>query len=135
MRCARAILLIGISWVWIAPSPASAAEAEPKYRSHLPVRPLPAPSSRPQGKGPASFVDPAKGADRNDGSQPAPWKTINHALKQLKPGDTLYLRGGTYYESVGVGVSGRADSPITIRAFPGELAIIDGGLREFFEKP
>src|SRR5262249_59640676 len=63
------------------------------------------------------------------------WKTINHALKQLKPGDTLYLRSGTYYESVGVGVSGRADSPITIRSFPGELAILDGGLREFFEKP
>lgn len=31
--------------------------------------------------------------------------------------------------------SGSKEAPITIRAYPGELAIVDGGLREFAETP
>jgi hypothetical protein len=50
-------------------------------------------------------------------------------------GDTLYLRGGTYRENVAVRIAGRRESPITIRSFPGETAVIDGGLAEFFETP
>jgi len=116
------------------------AFAGPTYRSHAPMRPLPVPSSRSMEEGPAYFVDPVKGDDRNEGTKEKPWKTINRAVKQrqggpLKPGDTVYLRGGTYYESVAVTVRGTAEKPITIRSYPGELAIIDGGLREFYEDP
>jgi hypothetical protein len=104
-------------------------------RSHPPLRPLPEPSDRPLARGPAFFVDPAKGNDLSDGSKDAPWKSIAHALKQISAGDTLYLRGGTYYEPVYCAVAGTADKPITIRSHPGELAIIDGAIREFFENP
>jgi hypothetical protein len=80
-------------------------------------------------------VDAVDGDDRQDGSQGKPWKSINFALTQLSPGDTLYLRGGVYYENVALRLTGRADAPITLRSFPGEQAILDGGLREFFENP
>jgi hypothetical protein len=114
---------------------AARADAQVTYRSHPPLRPLPVPSRRPLDKGPPCFADPVKGADRNDGSQQAPWRTVNHALRQLQPGDTLYLRGGIYYETIKAGASGSPAKPITIRSFPGELAILDGGRREFVEHP
>jgi hypothetical protein len=79
----------------------------------------------------AYFVDAARGMDSNDGGEKSPWKTINHALKQLGPGDTLYLRGGTYFENVYCAIAGTAEKPITIRSYPGERAILDGGLPEF----
>ena len=109
--------------------------AEAAYRSHPPMRPLPAASTRPMDKGPALFVDPIKGEDKQDGSQAKPWKTIQHGVKRLKPGETLYLRGGVYYEKVYLTRSGTADAPIVVASYPGELAVIDGGLREFVDSP
>lgn len=111
---------------------ASCAFAQP---SHLPLRQAPPPSQRPLGKGPALFVDPARGKDDNDGSAAKPLQSLRQALTHLKAGDTLYLRGGTYYERAYLALHGKADAPITIRAYPGEIAILDGGLREFFETP
>ena len=55
--------------------------------------------------------------------------------KQLKPGDTLVLHGGTYYEHLAPTKSGTEQAPITIRSYPGELAILDGGIREFYDDP
>lgn len=103
--------------------------------SHPPMRPLPVASNRPLSGGPAFYVDAARGSDKFDGSKEKPWRTVNHALRQRKPDDTIYLRGGTYYENVVVPASGEEDKPITLRSCPGEIAIIDGGLREFFEDP
>jgi len=105
------------------------------FLSHPPVRPLPALTTRPMEKGPWLFVDASRGKDSNDGSEKAPWKTINHAMPLLSPGDTLYLRGGVYHENVYCAVAGKADAPITIRSYPGERAIIDGGMPEFLESP
>jgi hypothetical protein len=106
-----------------------------KLPSHPPMRPLPTAIAMPLAKGPALFVDAAKGDDKHDGSATKPWKSIQHAVKRLKPGDTLYLRGGTYYEHVRLTRSGTVDAPIVIASYPGELAIVDGGLREFAESP
>lgn len=115
---------------------AIAAEKATPIRSHAPpMRTLPVASNRPLEKVPIYYVDPVRGADQNAGTDKAPWKTITHGVKQLKPGDTLVLRGGTYYESVTIAAVGTAEKPITLRAFPGELAILDAGLREFFENP
>ncbi len=109
--------------------------AESPARSHPPMRSLPTASKRPPGDGPTYFVDPVKGDDARDGSREQPWKSIRHALQPLKPGDALCLRGGVFYEAVTIAVSGTAEKPITIRSYPGELAIIDAGLREFLEAP
>ncbi len=106
-----------------------------KILSHPPLRPLPEISKRPLGKGAAFFVAPKSGRNDSPGSEREPWRTVNHALKQLSAGDTLYLRGGVYREQVYCAVAGKADAPITIRAYPGERAILDGGLAEFFDEP
>lgn len=105
------------------------------YRSHPPMRPLPTTVDRPLTPGRAWFVDPTKGDDANTGTQEQPWRTIGFAVERLQPGDVLYLRSGTYYEHVVVQTRGTAAAPITIRGYPGELVILDGGLREFLESP
>jgi len=97
------------------------------------MRPLPTASQRPLAKGAAFFVDAQQGNDQADGSRKRPWQTVNHALRDRRPGDTVYLRGGTYYEHVVVPVSGAEGQPVTLRGYPGELAVIDGGLPEFYE--
>jgi hypothetical protein len=109
--------------------------AQARFPSHPPMRPLPTPSTQPLEKGTAYFVDPAQGDDKQDGSKAKPWKTIQHGVKRLKAGETLYLRGGTYYEKAALTRSGTAEAPIVIASYPGELAVLDGGLREFFESP
>ena len=38
----------------------------------------------PLAKGPTYFVDPAKGDDKNDGSEAKPWKSIQHTVNRLK---------------------------------------------------
>lgn len=112
-----------------------AAKEAPPYLSHPPIRPLAKASERPKAEGPARFVDAARGSDASDGSEKNPWKTINHALKQLAPGETLYLRGGSYFENVYCAVTGTREKPITIRSHPGEVAVIDGGIPEFQRDP
>src|SRR5690349_17811038 len=99
---------------------ATAAGAAPL--SHPPMRPLPKPSVRPISLENLRYADAGKGDDGNDGSRDKPWKTLRHALTRLKPGDTLLLRGGTYYETLTVSLAGTADRPITLRSHPGELA-------------
>ena len=114
----------------------SAADPLPAgIHSHAPMRPPPAAANAPMAAGPKFFVDAARGDDANAGSQSAPWKSLAHALRGLKPGDTLYLHGGVYYEKVALTKSGTPEAPITIASLPGELAVIDGGLREFAENP
>jgi hypothetical protein len=127
-------LLVTISLTGFGSSGMRAAEGG-EYVSHPPMRPLPEPFERPMGEGPAYFVDPARGDDAGEGSRESPWKTVGHSLDQLQPGDTLYLGGGTYYENVSCMLVGTGKKPITIRAYPGELVIIDGGYREFYEHP
>ena len=106
-----------------------------KTTSHPTLRPLPEISSRTLAKGKSFFVDPVSGKDDASGSEKDPWRTINHSLKQLTAGDTLCLRGGIYREQVYCAVAGKPDAPITIRAYPGERVILDGGLAEFFDEP
>ena len=104
------------------------------FRSHPPMRPLPVAAKAPLAAGPKLFADSARGDDAGAGSEKAPWKTLAHALRQLKPGDTLCLRG-IFHEKAALSRSGTAEAPITIASAPGELAVIDGGLREFLENP
>ena len=113
----------------------SAGAANLKTKSHPPQRPLPAALHGALTRGPAYHVDPARGDDTNDGSAGKPWKTMQHGLGCLKPGDTLYLCGGVYHETVYLTQSCTAESPIVIAAYPGELPVLDGGLREFLESP
>ena len=130
MRSSSACLTAGLA-LWITAPLATADDA--KFVSHPPMRPLPTAMKSPLAGGPKFFVDAARGNDADAGTEKAPWKTVGHAVRQLKPGETLYLRGGTYYEKVRLARSGTAEAPIVIASYPGELAVIDGGLKEFAE--
>jgi hypothetical protein len=80
------------------------------------------------------YVHPVNGNDTQQGTLDKPWRTIKHAISQLRPGDTLYLRDGTFYESdIEVSAAGTASSRITIQNYPNEKPVVDGGCREFRE--
>jgi hypothetical protein len=61
-----------------------------------------------------------------------PGESILAVLPRLQPGDTLFLRGGTYGEKLvltaGIMASGTAANPITIASAPGEQAMLTGGV-------
>jgi len=67
-------------------------------------------------------------SDENPGSEGAPWKTIARAAaaEELKPGDTVLIRSGTYREHVEIKVSGEEGKPITFAAAPGARVVIKG---------
>lgn len=75
------------------------------------------------------FIAP-NGNDGNAGSESAPWRTFGHAMQRLRPGDTLYARGGTYVERAHLRGSdltaGTASQRITVKAYPGERPVIKG---------
>lgn len=73
------------------------------------------------------YVDSNIGNDSNNGTKALPWKTITAKVNTLTAGDILFLRGGIYYERFTITVAGTASKPITLRAYPGEKPIIDGG--------
>src|SRR5262245_62983409 len=95
-----------LSGLLVLGSIVAAPAAEPGGLSHRPLREAPPPSKRPMGSGPAYFVDARRGDDKSAGTRELPWRTIGHALTQLRAGDTLCLRGGVYYERLYIALSG-----------------------------
>lgn len=73
----------------------------------------------------AWFVSPT-GSDANAGSLRKPFQTIQHAAEVAGPGDTVYIRKGTYRESIVPAQSGTAAAPITFRPYRRESVTIDG---------
>jgi len=81
------------------------------------------------------YVSP-NGSDQNTGSLNSPWQTLEYALGKLSPGDILNLREGVYYEhGITSSINGTAAAPITIQSYPGERAVIDGGVPYFENVP
>ena len=70
------------------------------------------------------------GTSSGNGSSSAPWDLAT-ALRggngKVQPGDTVWLRGGTYPGNIHSYLTGTAAAPIVVRQYPGERAIIDGG--------
>jgi len=71
------------------------------------------------------FVSPG-GSDTNPGTPGAPMQTLAAAVPLLSPGNTLYLRAGTYRETLNPTTSGSPSAPITIAAYGNETAVITG---------
>ncbi len=76
--------------------------------------------------GPRAYFVAPDGDDANPGTREAPFQTLQRALQQVQPGDTIWLRGGIYDIDVTLDVSGRPGAPITIAAYEGEPVIFDG---------
>ncbi len=70
------------------------------------------------------------GSNESSGSESAPWASIQHAVGQAGPGQTVYVRGGVYSEKVrfeGSSSSGSSSGGyLTLRNYPGETPVIDG---------
>jgi hypothetical protein len=113
----------------------SAEKAAPGIVSHVGARPLPTGHDRPLPVSDTLFADVEKGSDANPGTLEKPLKSVQAAVNLAVAGQTVVLRGGTYYESVLISKAGQADKPITIRAYPKELVTIDAGFPEFYNDP
>jgi hypothetical protein len=87
----------------------------------------------------AMFLSPAAGAaewhvtpqgkDTGDGTKANPWD-LQTALKQpkdVKPGDTIWMHGGTYKGPFVSSLKGTEKDPIIVRQAIGEHAILDSG--------
>lgn len=67
------------------------------------------------------------GNDEHAGTRENPWRSIQYGVTQLKPGETLFVRGGQYSEYVHITNSGsKEEGPITIQSYPGEKVVLDG---------
>ena len=83
-----------------------------------------------QAFGKAFFVSPG-GKPSADGSINRPWDLTTGLAGPagVRPGDTMWLRGGTYTRSAGssifVGLRGTSAARITVAQYPGERAVID----------
>ena len=67
------------------------------------------------------------GSNSNAGtSLAAPFETLEHAINQLTAGDILYIREGTYRETITIDEDGSSGNLITIQNYPGEIVTIDG---------
>ena len=75
----------------------------------------------------ANYYISTTGSDYASGtSLTSPFLTIQKAASVVQAGDNVYVRGGTYRETVAVANSGTADSPITFQPYGGEDVTITG---------
>lgn len=64
--------------------------------------------------------------DSNDGSQAAPWLTIQHAADVASAGDTVYVKAGLYPERVIPKNSGTPGYPVSFKAQPRRTVMMYG---------
>src|SRR5437660_8680535 len=86
-------------------------------------------TSLPPGSRVGHYVASIRSAS-GDGSAGKPWDLAT-ALAQpsaVQPGDTIWLRAGTYRGAFTSRLTGTASAPIIVRQYPGERATIDGNL-------
>ena len=76
----------------------------------------------------SGFYASPSGTSGGDGSSARPWDLAT-ALKggngRVQPGDTIWLRAGTYRGAFASSLTGTAAAPIVVRQYPGERATID----------
>jgi hypothetical protein len=88
------------------------------------------------------YVSALIGSDSNNGSETAPFETINRAISLVNPGDTIFVMNGTYQNDgygtvdtttntnmnnnhvVTINKSGTAGAYITLKNYPGHTPII-----------
>jgi hypothetical protein len=114
------------------PPAATPAPQAPAPATPAPQPPPPAAGGPMVPGGRVLYLSP-NGSDSGSGSASSPWRSLEAASSKLKPGDTLYLRGGTYGgEQMYWTTAGTAAKPIWVKAFPGEAVTFDGnGTRQF----
>ena len=81
-----------------------------------------------------SYYVGAAGSRGGKGTAAAPWdlaSALGSEHPEVRPGDTIWVRGGTYAGDFRSTLTGTARDPIVVRQAPGERAIIDGRLNAY----
>ncbi len=74
-----------------------------------------------------SYFVATNGSDANAGTNlAAPLLTLAAAVTNLAPGDSLFIRSGTYRETLQPVSSGRSNAPISIAAYSNETVTVSG---------
>jgi hypothetical protein len=127
---ALGLLLVagGVAWAVVAAQTTSPSRPEPvppSLRRQSTTSPEPLTTEPVTGS--RLFVSP-DGADDDDGSVNAPWRTLGKALGSLQPGDLLTVDGGTYRERLtDLSVtSGTRHHPIQVVAASGSKPVLKG---------
>lgn len=68
------------------------------------------------------------GSDALDGSLDRPWQTIQHAIQQALPSDTILVAGGIYNEHIQSVRNGQEGAPIVLANLNQDTVVIDGTL-------
>ncbi|HVH69061.1 MAG TPA: right-handed parallel beta-helix repeat-containing protein [Gemmatimonadales bacterium] len=98
----------------------------------MPVGMLACSASPPEAVPPVTHVGhyaAPGGTSAGDGSASRPWDlptALAGGNGQVQPGDTIWVRGGTYPGTFTSALAGTAAAPIVVRRYPGERAILDG---------
>jgi parallel beta-helix repeat protein len=72
------------------------------------------------------YVSPS-GSNANSGSSTSPWQTITYGFGRLNAGDTLWVRSGTYNETLTIwNKNGTSTAWYTVKAYTGEKPVMDG---------
>ena len=69
------------------------------------------------------YVSANRGTDNGNGTQEQPFQKIKNALDHVKPGDTILIDSGTYYERLTI-PGGEEEKPITLTAMQGADVVI-----------
>lgn len=75
----------------------------------------------------ATYYVSLSGSDSNPGTVSQPFRTLLRAAKPLRPGDTLYIRGGIWTQQIDLqayNTSGTSSAWIKIAGYPGETVTI-----------
>ena len=94
----------------------------------IPVRPGVQPVVTSGAPRPGFYASPG-GTSAGDGSWNTPWDlatALAGGNGAIHPGDTVWLRGGTYVGAFRSTVAGAAGAPVVVRQLPGERATVDG---------
>jgi len=112
-----------VSGVTIGSATITAATGGKSGSSAITVTAPPAPGTH------AGWYAAPNGSSSGDGSSGRPWNlatALSGGNGKVQPGDTVWLRGGTYAGQFRSTLTGTAAAPIVVRQYPGERAIIDG---------
>jgi len=83
-------------------------------------------SGRSANKGMTYYVG-IDGSDTYPGTFEQPLKTLEKAIQIVRPGETIYIRGGTYHcnRTIDINKSGTENKPISILAYKNEKPVFD----------
>ncbi|HWZ31471.1 MAG TPA: right-handed parallel beta-helix repeat-containing protein [Bryobacteraceae bacterium] len=72
----------------------------------------------------ATYYVATTGSDGHSGTLSQPWKTLQHAVNMVSPGDTILVEAGTY-AGCRIGVSGSQTLPKTLQAARGAVVVLN----------